>query len=73
MTINSDMPIWSSDVPISLPESGSDPILVPMYGFGFSQYGFFHDISPADAETLRTPTYAPVLPPGEEVYDDGEL
>lgn len=62
---------WASDTPVSLP----DPVdvngaHVKMHGFVFTEFGLFHDLSEADHETLRVPTYAP-QDPTTVVYDDG--
>lgn len=63
---------WASDAPISLPEPAeSTPLSVPMFGFVFTENGLFHDLSEADHEVLRTPTFAPPDTTGEVVYDDG--
>jgi hypothetical protein len=42
-----------------MPVPTGDTILVPMFGFAFSQYRLIHDITAADAEMLRVPVYAP--------------
>lgn len=52
-------PIWSSDTRISIPEPSPHPVVVPMYGFGFSQYGICHDLTDVEYEAMRTPTYRP--------------
>lgn len=63
---------WAADTPVSLPE----PIIrerrnVPMFGFVFTEQGLFHDLTEADHEYLRTPTFAPPPEPGRTVYEDG--
>lgn len=72
MSINADMPIWSSDAPISMPVPSDDPVRIQMYGFGMTQYGIVHDLTGSEYEQLRSPTYAPELPPLDSVYDDEE-
>jgi hypothetical protein len=67
---NAQRPVWSSDTRISVPVPPDDPILVPMYGFGFTRFGLFHDLSSTDYDYMRSPTYAPELPAGEIVFDD---
>lgn len=63
---------WASDVPVSLPQPlDIDGAHVPMHGFVFTENGLFHDLSEADHEVLRQPTYAPPPAPSEVVYDDG--
>ena len=56
---NAQRPVWSSDTKISVPIPPTDDVLVPMYGFGWTQFGLFHDLSLGDYEYMRTPTYAP--------------
>lgn len=67
---NAQRPVWSSDTKISVPLPPADGVLVPMYGFGWSQFGLVHDLSSSDYEYMRTPTYAPELPTGDVIYDD---
>ena len=52
-------PVWGADTQISMPVPTGDDIQVPMYGFGMTQYRLVHDITAADAEQLKVPTYAP--------------
>jgi hypothetical protein len=63
---------WACDTAVSLPEpvdyTGAH---VKMYGFVFTEQGLFHDLSEADHETLRGPTYGPPADPTTTVYDDG--
>lgn len=64
--------VWASDVPVSLPEPPEETELsVRMYGFVFTENGFFHDITEADHEALRRPTYGPVTDPTTVEYGDG--
>lgn len=72
MAVN-DAPVWSSDTRISIPEAPDDPILVPMYGFGFTRWGLAHNLTDAEYEHFRRPTYAPEVPPGDVVFDDGDV
>lgn len=65
-----DRPSYSSDVPISMPIPPKDNVLVPMYGFGFTQYGLFHDITQGEYEELRTPTNRPEDPSMPTVRGD---
>lgn len=63
---------WASDAPVSLPAPPEQTLLsVPMYGFVFTENGLFHDLTEADHEVLRTPTFAPPDQTGGVVYDDG--
>jgi hypothetical protein len=63
---------WAADTPVSLPEPVDlDGPHILMYGFVFTENGLFHDLSEADHEDLRTPTYAPPPDPTNTVYDDG--
>lgn len=71
--MNSQPPLWSSDVPISIPVPPDKAVLVPMFGFGFTQYGLVHDLTETEYEYLRIPGYSPDLPADEVVYDDGGL
>lgn len=66
---NTQPPVWSSDVPISIPQAPTDAVLVPMFGFGFTQYGLVHDLTQTEQEFLRTPSYSPDQP-GDVVYGD---
>lgn len=50
---------WGSDVPISMPEPAKQPVLVDMGATGFTRYGLDHNISAADLEGLKQPTFAP--------------
>lgn len=70
---NNQPPLWSSDVPISIPQPPAEQVLVPMFGFGFTQLGLFHDLTDVEYEYLRTPSYAPELPTDEVVYEDGDV
>lgn len=69
---NTPPPVWSSDVPISIPQAPSSQVLVPMFGFGFTQYGLVHDLTEAEREYLRTPSYSPNQP-GDVVYGDQDV
>lgn len=66
-------PIWSSDVPISMPEPTGDTALVPMYGFAMSQYRLVHDLTPAEYEDLRVTVAGPIDPGLTEVRGDEGL
>lgn len=64
--------VWASDTPVSLPEPTEyTPMTVPMYGFVFTENGLFHDLTEADHEALRTPTFGPVEDPTNVEYGDG--
>lgn len=52
-------PVWSADCPVSMPEPTGDNVLVPMYGFGMSQYRLVHDLTSTEYADLRVPVYAP--------------
>lgn len=66
-------PIWSSDVPISMPEATGDEVIVPMYGFAMSQYRLVHDLTAAEYADLRVPIYAPEQPGLPEVRGDAYI
>lgn len=53
--------LWGTDTPISMPEpvSSSQPILVDMGGFGFTQSGIAHNITRAGLEVYTTPSFLP--------------
>lgn len=63
---------WGSDTPISMPipMEGNDEILVPMYGFGFSHYGLYHDLTRVDYERHRIVSSAPASDPSVVIEDD---
>lgn len=67
---NTERPTYSSDVPISMPIPPENDVLVPMYGFGFTQYGLFHDITRDEYEELRKPTVRPEDPSMRTVRGD---
>lgn len=69
---NNQPPVWSSDVPISVPQAPDETVLVPMFGFGFTQYGLVHDLTQTEHDYLRTPSYSPEQP-GDVVYEDGDV
>lgn len=71
--MNTQPPLWSSDVPISIPQPPKDEVMIPMFGFGFTQYGLVHDLTETEYEYLRTPSYSPELPSDEVIYDDEGL
>jgi hypothetical protein len=56
-------------MPLPVPED--EPVLVGMFGFGFTQYRLVHDISRADYESLSVPIYAPAT--GASVPDDAAI
>lgn len=66
-------PLWSSDVPISAPIPPQKAVLVPMFGFGMTQWGLVHDLTETEYDYLRTPSYSPDLPTETIVYDDGDV
>jgi hypothetical protein len=68
-----DRPAWGSDVPISMPVPAEEPVMVPMFGFGMTQYRLVHDLSGADYEALSVPVYAPELPAGDVIAGDAAL
>jgi hypothetical protein len=63
---------WGSDVPVSMPMPLEGEPLVQMFGFVFTEFGLFHDLSAADHETISTPTFAPYSPI-DVVYDDEDI
>jgi hypothetical protein len=68
-----DRPAWGSDVPISMPVPAEEPVMVPMFGFGMTQYRLVHDLSGADYEALSVPVYATELPAGDVIAGDAAL
>lgn len=61
---------WVSSVPISMPTPSSDPIMVKMFGFGYTQYCLVHDIDAADRMNYRRPAMPPTDPTIPVVYED---
>lgn len=47
--------------------------MVPMFGFGMTQYRLVHDLSAAEYEALSVPVYAPVQATGKVVADDAAI
>lgn len=70
---NTQPPLWSSDVRISIPQPPDDTVVVPMFGFGMTRYGLFHDLTDAEYEYLRVPSYSPQMPAGDVVYGDQDV
>ena len=70
---NNQPPVWSSDVRISIPQPPAEKVLVPMFGFGFTQFGLFHDLTEVEYEFLHIPSYSPELPVNEVVYGDEDV
>jgi hypothetical protein len=71
--MSTDVPAWSSDVPISIPHPPSEAILVSMFGFGVTQLGIVHDLTEVEYDYLRTPSYSPDLPNDDTIFDDEGL
>lgn len=68
-----DRPAWGADVPISMPVPAPEAVMVPMFGFGMTQYRLVHDLSAAEYESLSVPVYAPVQATGKVVADDAGI
>lgn len=66
-------PVWGADVPISMPLPAAEPVMVPMYGFGMTQYRLVHNLTQADYEALAVPVYAPANPTGQVVPGDAGI
>jgi hypothetical protein len=66
-------PVWSSDVRISTPLPPEHQVLVPMFGFGMTEMGLFHDLTEVEYEYLRTPSYSPDLPTEEVIRGDRDV
>lgn len=66
-------PVWSSDSPISAPQPPANQIIVPMFGFGMTEFGLVHDLTDAEYEYLRSPSYAPHRPTNDVVYEDQDV
>lgn len=67
-----DRPAWGADVPISMPVPADEPVVVPMFGFGMTQFRLAHDLTPAEYEALSVPVYAPVQT-ADVIADDAQL
>jgi hypothetical protein len=68
-----DRPAWGADVPISMPVPAGEDVIVPMYGFGMTQYRLVHDLTSSEYEDLAVPVYAPDSPQGSEVAGDAGI
>jgi hypothetical protein len=68
-----DRPAWGADVPVSMPLPASEAVMVPMYGFGMTQYRLVHDLSQAEYESLSVPVYAPEDPQGTVIAGDAGI
>jgi hypothetical protein len=68
-----DRPVWGADVPISMPLPAAEPVMVPMFGFGMTQYRLVHDLSAVEYETLAVPVFAPETPSPDVVADDAAI
>jgi len=66
-------PAWGADVPISMPVPVEEDVIVPMFGFGFTQYRLVPDMTSAEYEDLAVPVYAPESPQGSEVAGDAGI
>lgn len=66
-------PVWGSDVPISMPLPAAEPVMVPMYGFGMTQYRLVHQLSQVDYESLAVPVFAPASPTGKVIPGDAGI
>jgi hypothetical protein len=66
-------PAWGADVPISMPVPVDEDVIVPMFGFGMTQYRLVPDMTSAEYEDLSVPVYAPDLPQGSEVAGDAGI
>lgn len=47
--------------------------MVPMFGFGMTQYRLVHDLTEAEYAELSVPVYAPAPQPGSMVMDDAAI
>ncbi|MCW2930039.1 MAG: hypothetical protein JWM19_1001 [Actinomycetia bacterium] len=68
-----DRPAWGADVPISMPVPAAEAVMVPMYGFGMTQYRLVPDMTAAEYESLSVPVFAPEAPAGDVVAGDAAL
>jgi hypothetical protein len=68
-----DRPAWASDVPISMPLPAGEDVMVPMFGFGMTQYRLVHDLSRAEYEALAVPVYSPPQASGSVSRDDAGI
>jgi hypothetical protein len=56
-----------------MPVPASEAVMVPMFGFGMTQYRLVHDLSGAEYEALSVPVYAPEAPTGAVVAGDAAI
>lgn len=68
-----EIPVWSSDVNISIPQPSKHDVRIKMYGFGFTVFGITHDLTEAEFDFFRSPTYTPETPVGDVVFDDSDV
>lgn len=68
-----DRPAWGADVPISMPLPPGEPVMVPMFGFGMTQFRLVHDLNAAEYEALAVPVYAPQQPGRDVVAGDAAI
>lgn len=68
-----DRAAWGADVPVSMPLPAGEGVMVPMYGFGMTQYRLVHDLTAAEYEAMSVPVYAPVQAAGDVIADDAAL
>jgi hypothetical protein len=68
-----DRPAWGADVPISMPVPVAEAVMVPMYGFGMTQYRLAPDLTSTEYEALSVPVYAPVQATGNVVAGDAAI
>jgi hypothetical protein len=73
MTTPNPRPVWGPDVPVSLPLPPGEPILVPMFGFGMTQFRLVHNLTQREYEQLSIPVYQPRNPAQAVVNDSARI
>ena len=68
-----DRAAWGADVPVSMPLPAAEETMVPMYGFGMTQYRLVPDLTAAEYEALAVPVYGPVQAGSGVIADDAAL
>jgi len=68
-----DRPAWGADVPVSMPLPAEEDVMVPMFGFGMTQYRLVHDLTQAEYESLSVPVYAPESQQGTVIAGDAGI
>ena len=73
MTTPTQRPVWGADVPVSMPQPAPEPIVVPMFGFGMTQYRLVHNLTQREYEALSVPVFQPRDPSQTAVNDSAAI